>query len=127
MATPRPSDVKSDSRRSFAWVYWAIGLLSLAWVGIGATCLGALLKSSSGYWCPALPTPAWVWLYEIGEIGAVLATLAASAPIMLLAEFHITSRHTRRTLIAVECLTVAACVLFGILWSDVIPSASSCP
>jgi len=98
-----------------------MGLLILAWVAIGAVGLGVLLKPSPSYWCPELPYPAWVLLYEIGGLVALFVT-----PIAWVVSFIVFPRTTPvRTRVALHvlcCLAVGACVLLGIEWSRLIPS-----
>jgi len=117
-----PQDVGEPGERSSRAVFWAVGLLTLAWVAIGAAGLGALLKTSYWWWCPELPTPPWVLLYEIGELVAILATIAASLPTAIITEERIMPLRRRLALIALWCLAVGACVLLGIEHSRLIPS-----
>lgn len=80
----------------------ALALLGVAWVALGAVLIGLLLKPSPSYWCPELPTPAWVLLVELGRIAAVVATAGAIIPVMMI-------RRDCRILVGVWCLSIVAC------------------
>jgi hypothetical protein len=81
-----------------------IALLGVAASGMLAAGVGALLKPSNSYWCPELPSPAWVLLMEVGEALSLVATLLASFPVLMRLP------KPRPVLAGLWCLAVLGCV-----------------